>query len=156
MSKSTLPQKVTEITQELCKTLRVEINAALKSVGDAHGVTLALGNINYSESKATARITIISAGGNPQADDFRRWATGYGLDPTDLGKDIEIEGVSYTIVGINPGSGVRPIMLRRADGADYRFNRDVVREALGLKLMTSEELHAAWMAAKAKVKAAGK
>jgi hypothetical protein len=60
-SKTGQPQ-VTEITPALCDTLRAEINAALKSVGEAHGVTLALGNIKYTDVDATAQLKVKAVG----------------------------------------------------------------------------------------------
>jgi hypothetical protein len=135
--------QVTEITPALCDTLRAEIDTALKSVGDAHGVTLELGTISYTAAKATGRITILPVGGNPYASGFERYARGYGLLLADLGQEVKIDGQTYTILGLKPRATKRPTVLRRADGQIYDFPVERVRAALGRSPMTdAEELEA--------------
>jgi hypothetical protein len=131
--------QVTEITPALCDTLRAEIDAALRSVGEAHGVTLALGTITYSAAKATARFTILPVGGNPYASGFEQYAPGYGLVPADLGQEVEIDGHIYTILGLTPRATKRPMVLRRTEGEIYNFPVEKVRAALGRSPMSDEE-----------------
>lgn len=131
--------QVTEITPELCDTLRAEIDAALKSVGQAHGVTLELGRITYGPAKATTRLTVMLAGVSPYADGFEQYAPCYGLQPADLGLEVKINGETYTILGLKPRATKRPVVLRRADGEIYNFPAEMVREALGRKPMTDDE-----------------
>lgn len=135
----TAAAQVTEITPALCHTLRGEIDAALKSVGEAHGVTLALGNIKYNEAEATGKLVITGVGANTYAVGFALVAFSYGLEPSDLGREIQVAGETYTIHGVK-GSGKRPIAVRRADGAVCMCEQRVVVQALGRAWpVTSEE-----------------
>jgi hypothetical protein len=63
--------------------------------------------------------------------DFAMIAHFYGLVPSDLGREIQIAGKTYTIHGVK-GSGKRPLVLRRADGVLFRFPEQSVIQALGL------------------------
>ena len=126
--------QATEITPALLDTLRAAINAALKPVGEAQGVSLELGTMTYSPTQATTRLTIRTLGGEPEADDFNRLAHLYGLEPTDLGKQVELDGVLGTIVGLKPRARRFPILLRRADGTEVTATAVGVRAALGRTL----------------------
>jgi hypothetical protein len=122
--------QVTEITSALLGTLRAAINAALKPVGEAQGVSLELGTMTYSPTQATTRLTIRGLGGDPDADDFERLAHLYGLEPTDLGMEVELDGVRGTIIGLKSRARRFPILLRRADGTEVAATADEVRHAL--------------------------
>lgn len=154
------PLEASELTQALCETLLIDIDATLKALGEAHGVKLAIGTLTYSEERATARLTILPLGGNPNAVHavgFERWAAVYGLKSADLGLDVDIHGKAYTILGLKPRATKRPMVLRRADGEIYAFPVETVREALGRPPMTATEERDACIArAMIKIETTGK
>ncbi len=126
--------QLTEITPALLDTLRAAINDTLKPVGEAHGVLLELGYMTYSATQATTRFTITALGTDPEADNFREFAHHYGLDSSDLGKEVEIESVTGTIVGLNSRASRFPIIVRQADGTRMAVTEAATCRALGKEL----------------------
>ena len=63
--------------------------------------------------------------------DFRRYATSYGLQPTDLGRKFWLNKTrQYTIIGAKPGNRKAPIMIRGKRGGIYKIAADLVKRNL--------------------------
>ncbi len=70
----------TAIDKPLLKKLRVEIEAALQGIGDAHGVSLQLGNARYSATDATFKLLVgvLGEGGEVETRETRALKTLFG------------------------------------------------------------------------------
>jgi len=115
--------------------LRAELESAIKVVGDKLGLKMETGSITYSGSNATIKVlaSTVNADGSvneKEADDFRTYASCYGLGADDLGKTFTAGGTPYTLVGCKPRSTKYPLLGERADGKRFKFKRETVRESL--------------------------
>ena len=91
-----------------CEQLRKEINVALQTVADRHGLEISLGNGKFLAGKnATYKLHIAAiheATGmsmTPEAHNFAVYATHYGLKAEMLGSVLREGDKSYKIIGLN-------------------------------------------------------
>jgi len=122
-----------EFTKDSLKVLRKDIDSALKSVADKHGLSLMLGNIRFNEESFTgkleARVTD-KPGETTMAADFRALAHSYGLSPSLLGQVLSINGKRYKIVGLKPRNRKYPVIAESvATGKRFKFAAFSVRSA---------------------------
>lgn len=109
----------TVITRALLAQLKTEIDAAIKTVGDRHGIDLKAGNASFSDSNFALKIEgVVKGGETGEAQTFLRNATRFGLSNDDLGKTIKLRGRGYTITGMNRGGS---ILANRDDGKGFRI-----------------------------------
>lgn len=98
-----------EITKEVCKKLRDELKTVLPAVEKNVGVKIEVGNIRYSQTEGTIRITFSAVADGIDVEnkdaiaehEFMRYAPIYGGDPSWYGKTIFINGEEFFITGIN-------------------------------------------------------
>ena len=120
--------------------MRADINAALAAVMEKHGVSISIGNISYSPEQFTTKLTCVlkSAASGDSSDnattlkwkaDFKSHAPLYGLKATDLGREVKIGSVTYTIAGARPRAN-DVIVLKNATGKYSGFNLMAVLAAL--------------------------
>lgn len=127
-------------SQQTCPVLRADINEALKSVCQKHGLSVQMGAIRFTDMSCNAKLTF-----NIRADEssldgkldeaFNRSAFGiqaprFNLKPEDFGRDFFVQGKKYTLSSINPRRPKFPITAKRADGRLFKFPAHVVMEAL--------------------------
>lgn len=107
--------------------LREEIRAALKKIEDKHGITLELGNINFTpdsfEGKLKAFIKDANASSENKKDmvylsNLKKgiWNKEYGVTVDMYGKSYTSLGKTYIFVGIDPKKYKYPIVFRTVDG----------------------------------------
>lgn len=111
--------------------LRAEIDAALKIVGDKYGLAFHAGNVKYEPHTAEFKLHVstLSEKGeviHKEAEDFKRYATVYGLKPEDLGRKYLRGGKTYTVIGCKPLSRTYPILVSCSDGKKYKMAADSV------------------------------
>jgi hypothetical protein len=119
------------ISKESLKQLRDDIDAALKAVGDKHGVALRAGNASYTATNATFKLEVSTS--------FNRFCTLYGFKPENLGATFQNRGVTFTLIGLDRKSRKYPVLARNAkDGKTYKFDTRRVLTALGLPVPLSD------------------
>ena len=123
-----------EFNRPNIKTLREEIDNALKSIAEKHGISLMLGNVRFSDRSFTGKLEarITDTHGEPtMAVDFRTLADTYGLKPENLYRMVTIQGKTYKIVGLKPRNRKYPIIVEEiTNGKRYKFSAFVIRESL--------------------------
>lgn len=125
------------------KDIRDEVKAALEEICKAHGVKFAGINVTYTETevrlncKVEDTTEIAGVEWSPEEAAFLRQAHKYGLKPTDLGSEVEIQGNTWILSGLKPKNVKYPVLARRSwDGKLFKFSaRDVVA---GLRAARSE------------------
>lgn len=126
------------ITKPTIRAMERDVLAALQSVADKYGVALAPKGATYSDTAVTIKMefAVKAADGaalTPERVSFERYATMYGLEASDLGKVVTINGVDYRIDGLLSSRSTRfPILATRViDGATFKHNALTVQRALG-------------------------
>lgn len=124
-----------QITASLLKDLRGDLDAALATVGQKHGVTLKGMNATYDRegTKATLKVEIraILSGQvvDPKVTAFNRYCTLYGLKPTDLGATLRMRGDLLKITGLDTNRKKYPVYCEniRTGATKLYVAEDVVR-----------------------------
>ena len=110
-------------------TLRNDIDEALRSVGEQHGITFTFNSIRYSDNMFSTRLE--ARVGEDSTEHARNdWNKNYwkiGLQKEDFGKTFVYGGQSYTVVGIKPRSSKFPVIAERSDGKKFKMPVEVIR-----------------------------
>jgi hypothetical protein len=128
----------TNISKDLLQALRSDINAALKAVGEKHGVELSAGNASFTPMNATFKLEVrtIAADGvavtKEQADLKARRAL-LGLTEEHLTQVFTLGRDSYTLHGYRSKAQSKPFLIKRvSDDKVFIVDEPTVRRALGL------------------------
>lgn len=128
-----------EITRDLIKNIRGDIDEALKVVGEKYGVKLSTGNASFTAGNATMKLEIaaIVEGGkviSKEVEDFNLYCRRYGMTSDHLGKTFKAwNGIEYTIIGCRPRASKSPIIAKDSFGKRYKFPALAVLQGLGVK-----------------------
>jgi len=117
------------------RSLRPELEKALADVCAKHGFTARIGSGSFSDFECKFQLILeLDGAGEAKSTakqaDFERYATLYGLEPTDLGKTFLVGGSLYSITGISPNRPKFPIDGVRHDGRKFKFPAMTVKAAL--------------------------
>ncbi len=106
--------KVTQFSKEICRQMAVEMEQALKSIGEKYGVAITPAGGTFSSTEWTTKFKVTCSGEQGEWNakvDFSRLCAVYGLSPDDFGKEVTYGFKRYRIVGIRPRRSVYPILL---------------------------------------------
>jgi len=130
--------KITTIDRPTMKAIRDILDRALESVKDELanlGVGATAGNARFSARNATFKVDfgLLGEGGevvSREAEDFKRYATLFGLTPDDLGKTVTLfNGHTYKIEGLKMKSRLYPIFASR-NGKMFKLPANAVARVL--------------------------
>lgn len=116
-----------KITPNLLDEFRNDFEVQMKGLQAKYGVKVSLGNMSYSNTQFTSKVTVTdTAGGN--ADDAEGKASlkkdGWRFDLTekDYNKKFSYNGKNWKLKGIKPRSRKYPIVAENvADGRSYKL-----------------------------------
>lgn len=121
-------KKVKEWNKPECRRVTEEVNKALSDVGRKLGINIQReGGGRYDSSTFTFKVecSLIGADGevrSKEAEDFKRFATSYGLKPDHFGKTFKTwDGEEFTICGLNTRARKNPIHAKNRRGKTYVF-----------------------------------
>ena len=92
------------ITKETCKNFRKDFELAMKELEAKYEISIKLGNISFSSTDFTAKVTanVIGEEANEKEEsEFKSYAKIYGFEPNDYGKEVTIQGRRFKFVGFN-------------------------------------------------------
>ncbi len=124
------------IDKKLLKALRDDINKALKSVAEKHGVGLDLGNASYNDQHANFKLKVSSKNESGETiteemSAFNALHKLYGLEKDMLFKTFMSNGSEYEIIGLKPRSHKYPILARELSSKKtFKFPAEVVKERM--------------------------
>ena len=123
-----------EITKQMLKDLRPEIEDALSGLSEKYGIKMQIGNGAYSGLSGHFKLLLTTVGENgetPERRDFVRLASDYGMNKDWFGKPFTANRESYTIAGILPKKRKFPILVvRNRDGSKRLMPETGVRQAM--------------------------
>jgi len=120
------------------KMLRAAMEKELKAIEEKFKVQVDIGKCTYTDSNCTFKVEFADVGDNgevksKEVEDFRLYASMYGLKPDDLGKIFSTNGEEYEITGLSTRKRKYPILgTRIKDGAKFKF--PVSQVQFGLKM----------------------
>ena len=124
------------INRTTVKMLRSEIQDALVSLGEKHGLEFNVGGASFSSNNVRFKVdaNVIGDDGeafSQEAEDFGSLASMYGFEPEDLGKEFSYGGETYKITGLKPRRRKYPVSAEGIrNGKGYKFPADMVKAAL--------------------------
>ena len=123
-----------QITRQILKDLRPEIEDALQGVSEKYGITMKLGNGHFGGLRGDYKLELTTTGEDGETaerQDFERHASAFGLRPEWYGKTFQGNGFTYTITGILPRKRKMPIAVtRESDGAKRIMDATSVRRMM--------------------------
>ena len=135
--------KAATFTRDSLRALQADMTTALLEVGKKHGIAISLGSTTFSSTTANIKVVaaVIGEGAAEDAnalelkgaEEFKRRAVLYGLDPNWLQKTFKspTSGELFVITGLNRRRSKNPIMARRAsDGKPFIFPVFAVASAM--------------------------
>ena len=131
-------KQVKEWNGSECRRVTEEINKALADVGRKLGINIQRsGNATYDDSTFRLKVEC-SLVGEPgevrskKAEDFKRYARSYGLEPEHLGATFKAyDGSEYEITGLKVRASKRPIIAKSVNGGkSYVFPANEVKALL--------------------------
>ena len=90
-------------------------------------------NTKYDDADSfTIKITFEREGGVPLLErDFRNYADMYHLNGSDFGRELELHGATYKIIGLKIRARKRPIIMERiSDGKRFVFTEHAIQGAI--------------------------
>ena len=126
---------ITEFDRTNLRAISADIEAALAPVAAKFGITFTYKGVRFTSDNATFKIegATIGSGGvanTRERDNFKLYASMYGLKDTDLDKQITYAGKRFTIIGLNTRRQKYPIVARREDGKTLLLTVEGVKSAL--------------------------
>lgn len=123
-----------EITREVLRDLRYEINDAIEDIAKRFDISLSVGNASFTPHNFTFKLKgeVNDAGdGRPAAAaDWDRYRGRFDLNDVEFGSTFHARGIQYTICGIKPRSPKYPILAADPAGSVYKFRATAVRREL--------------------------
>jgi hypothetical protein len=121
------------------RTLREEIESALRPLCEKHGLSLEVGRANFDYQSLTFKVQLAVAGEEGvamtrEAQDFKLLAPQLGLSPDDLGREITAGGNQYKILGYRRLARKTPIIVeRQPDGKQFVMTVEQVVGAIKME-----------------------
>lgn len=134
---------ITAFDRPNLKVLRTAIDAALKSVADEYGISLAAGNAKYAPDGSTVTFklegavkTAMGEVASKEASYFKQYATMHGLTPEHLNKTFVSRGETYKLIGYNPKAPKRCFIIEDTRGKRFVCPEEMIQRAFGVKSST--------------------
>jgi len=130
--------------------LQAEIMAAIAHIAEKHQVQFSWVGGQFRENLASLKMQVkrVDATGttitdtessNTMVEDFRRMASYFGFQPTDIGRQFTTIQGTYVIVGAKPRNHKFPIVAKcQRNGKSYKFTAEEVKRCLLPVVVESE------------------
>jgi hypothetical protein len=119
--------RVTIFNRSTCRVIAVEMEAALQTIADKHGVSLKYKGGSFTDNTYLTRfeMCVKAVDGSTVAvetHDFALYAESYGFKKTDINREFEVNGTTYILEGIKPRSRKYSVIGRsKLTGGRYKF-----------------------------------
>ena len=117
------------------KVIGEAIDKALYAVAREYDISIKRGGGAFDATnfrfKVECSIIVKGTVVTKESQQFKQYASLYGMKPEDLGKQILFGGKAYKITGLRLTSRKFPVMAERYDGRTYFLPLSSVKDALG-------------------------
>ena len=132
--------KITQMSRDVCKQLRVDMNEAIRSKLEEYGLEGEFLNGSFDDELVTFKVDIKIAGAMDKRDkklsDSLTWYAKYiaeelGVDKNDiLNKEYRMGVTRYKLIGYNSKAKAYPIIMQDIKtGKKYKFEEIMIRRA---------------------------
>lgn len=121
------------VTRQMIRDINADIEKALQSVAEKHGVKISLGSSSYTHTDFTTKVKVETPeaeGANKEKN--KQYAELLGL-PTDIvGRTISLQGKNYEVIRLDIGKPKNPVIIQLA-GSDKTYKVSVETAKRSLK-----------------------
>lgn len=124
---------IDNFNKENLKSLRVELDKELKSLGDRFGILFHLNGITFTKKKFRCKLEGVTSNKDESfmEVEFKENAYRYGLNPDDFGKLFSSNDNVYRIVGLKVKNRKYPIIAENVgNDRNYKFPAHVVKNEM--------------------------
>lgn len=104
--------------KEQFKNFREDFQKALKELEQKYNVSIAGGNISYTDTEFTMKTTVkfneVNGKSHDQAE-FEKYCFMFGFKPEDYGRKAVNLGEEYTLIGFYPKKRKQPVKVMKND-----------------------------------------
>lgn len=122
------------ISKEMLQAFRRDFNEAMKPLETKYNLELKLSKITYGEDSFQGKVEAFdrSQGESKEANEFNKYCSYYGLQPSDLNRVITTpNGEGYQIKGLDRQKRKYCISaIRVSDGKEFGLTLDFVKKGL--------------------------
>ena len=129
---------IKEFDKTNLKSIRLEIDRALASVGEKLGISLKTGNISYSSeafhTKLEAFVVTKDASGKSPVEikmmqELKKYGFMFGVDESHLGKTFTSNGETFKFAGVKPSRPKYPVVgTSIRTGKSFKFREGVLTQ----------------------------
>lgn len=130
-------KKGAKLDRKTVRNIGEEMERELEAVAKKYGVQIERGGATFDPNGnfATYKIKVSTVADDgtvmsKEAEDFKRKAGRFGLDPEMLGKGFKHNGETFTVVGLAAKAKKYPVLVERADGKAFKMPSTLVRRAM--------------------------
>lgn len=112
-----------KFTPAILREIHKDMEQALQSVGEKHGISFKLDLPRYAPDRFTLKVEgrTGGAGQNTEKADFERDAASACLQPGDYGSQVVVSGREYKLVGIRPKGDKYTVIGETPRGKRYKL-----------------------------------
>ena len=113
-----------EITRKLLQDIRPEMDAVLQPIAEKYGITIKVGRGSYGGLTGHLKVNLSTTnedGDDRRTEDYKRYATMYGLKKEWLGLSFKHRNDIFTIIGLEPSRPKNALVLRRERDVSIRI-----------------------------------
>jgi len=110
------------------KDIRTDINRALSEVGEKYSIDIKAGRATYTSDTCDFKLKLISIGDDgvmfdEKAEDYKLYASNFGLDPDWFGKTFVSNENTFEITGLKTRRNLKYRVLAKNldNGKPYKF-----------------------------------
>ncbi len=120
---------MSSINKSTARDIGIAVEEALAEVAEKYGLTVEVRGGSYDSTSFRPKVEFKTAGA--AEDEFRTYATMYGLEPDDFGKEFTSKGRKFRISGLATRSRTYPILATDiASSKTYKFTAEGAMNAL--------------------------
>ncbi len=129
--------KITKMNRVTAKLLMERMDKLAAELSQELGMKVALKSGSIGAGSLTVKLELAVVGESGQADTtdaraFKAYASSYGLQPSDLGREFVYGGITYRVAGLRPKADRFPILAsRQGEERMTKFPAETVRVLLG-------------------------
>lgn len=122
-----------KITRQTAEQFRSDFNTAVKDLETKYGFSIDLGNIRFSSTQLTSKITAkpnAIDGVDIEKVEFQKNARLYGFAESDYNRQVKIDGNMYRIIGFSNSRRKYTVILLNSAGNRIVATEDTVKRNL--------------------------
>lgn len=134
---------MTQINSQTIKTMRPQIEEALKELGERLGIDFSIGRGTYGGIKGSFTLEMAArdaeTGKSGAQQLFEHYARLYGLTAEDYGREFTFQSRRFKLVGFYPNSKVNCLKIADAkSGTEYKLDLQSFKAAVAYEAVLAE------------------